>query len=298
MSDRYLVTGASGLLGHFLVPYLVAQGHSVIALANTHDLPDSMGGVRPVKCDITQKDQIEGVLNKAVPDIIIHAAGMTSVDQCETDPARARLMNTGVPVWLAQWAAKNGRQYVFISSDHVTGGDKPLFSETDPVAPVNIYAQTKLDAEIAVSGYAPFAQIVRTNFFGRGPVWRKSLTDWLWEKALAGEQIPAFTDSFFSPLSVHYLSRAIADLSRQPASGIFHVGGSERVSKYDFALQFLAFFNLDTALVVPSSVQDAHLAAPRPMDMSMAVGKVEQTLGYRMPTLKQSFESIKDDYKR
>lgn len=297
MSDRYLVTGASGLLGHFLVPHLAAQGYSVVAITNTHDLP-IIKAVQSVKCDITNKDEVTALLDKSSPDIIIHAAGMTSVDQCETDPATARLMNTDVPVWLAQWSFKNARQYVFISSDHVTGGDRALFAESDPIAPVNVYAKSKADAEVAISECVPSAQIVRTNFFGRGPAWRKSLTDWLWEKALAAEKIPAFTDSYFSPLSVHYLSRSITDLSQKSASGVFHIGGSERVSKYDFAAQFLEFFDFDAALLQPSLVKDAHLKAPRPMDMSMAVGKIEQTLGYEMPTLLQNFESIRNDYKR
>ncbi len=298
MPARYFVTGASGLLGRFLISHLEDRGHHVIALTNTHELEEKTSAVQAVKCDIAHRSEIENLLHQTSPDIIIHAAGMTSVDQCEVDPVRARLINTDVPSWIAQWAEMNGRQCVFISSDHVTAGDKPFFLETDPMVPVNMYAQTKADAEIAVLAHAPSTQIIRTNFFGRGPVWRKSITDWLWEKAISRETIPAFTDSFFSPLSVHYLSKAIADLSQLPARGIFHVGGADRISKYDFALRFLEFFDLDTGLVSPALVKEAHLAAPRPMDMSMSVSKVEEVLGYRMPTLQQNFESIKDDYKR
>lgn len=298
MIARYFITGASGLLGHFLVSYLAARGCPVVALTNTHDLLCGTSVVQEVKCDITHRLAIESLLDQTSPDIVIHAAGMTSVDQCEVDSACARLINTDVPSWIAQWSAIKGRQFVFISSDHVTAGDKPFFSELDPIDPVNMYARTKADAEVAVLKNAPSAQIIRTNFFGRGPVWRKSITDWLWEKAMLGETIPAFTDSFFSPISVYHLSKAIVDLSQLSVGGIFHVGGSERISKYDFALRFLEFFEFDMKLVCPILVKDAHLAASRPMDMSMSVSKVEETLGYSMPTLQQNFESIKCDYKR
>ena len=298
MSVRYFVTGASGLLGHFLVSHLMREGYDVVALANTHGLEGVGDSVQVEKCDITHRQDLVDLLHRTSPDIVIHAAGVTNVDQCEFDPARARLMNTDVPSWISQWTMVRERRYVFISSDHVTGGKKALFSEIDPAAPVNMYAQSKADAEAAVSENDPFAQIIRTNFFGRGPSWRKSITDWLWEKAIVGETIPAFTDSYFSPLSASYLSKAIADLSQLSAKGIFHVGGSDRISKYDFALRFLEFFELDTKLVSPSLVREAHLAALRPMDMSMSVDKIEDTLGYKMPTLQQSFESIKDDYKR
>lgn len=298
MSTRYFVTGASGLLGHFLVPCLAMGGHEVVGLTNMHDLPGQHPAIRQVKGDITDRQALEGLLAAESPDVIIHAAGMTSVDQCELDPARARLMNTDVPAWIAQWTHEKRRRYVFISSDHVTGGAKPKFSEDDAVAPVNMYARSKAEAETAVMASAPDALVVRTNFFGRGPSWRKSITDWLWEKATTGESIPAFTDSYFSPISVYGLSQAIMDLSQGTAHGLFHVGGAERVSKYDFARRFLEYFQFDELLAVPSAVKDAHLAAPRPVDMSMAVDKVERVLGYGMPTLSQSFETIKNDYKR
>ncbi len=297
MAVRYLITGASGLLGSYLIPCIQQAGHEVVAITNSHSLSPALVGVTAFQCDITERDTLDRTLDKISPDIIIHAAGMTSVDQCEIDPLAAKLMNTDVPSWIAQWSSAHGRKYIFISSDHVTGGDRPFFSEVDPISPVNVYARTKAEAEVSVLAAAPLAQVIRTNFFGRGPLWRKSLTDWLWDRSRQTESIPAFTDSFFSPLSASLLSKAITDLSQLPAHGIFHVGGALRVSKYDFALSFFEFFGLDKALLSPALVKDAHLTAPRPIDMSMSVERVQEVLGYKMPSLSQSFESIRDDYK-
>lgn len=297
MSKRYLVTGASGLLGQYLIPHIHLAGHDVVAVSNKHPLPATPEGISSVRCDIAQRRLLEDLLNQQAPDVIIHAAGMTSVDQCEVDPHGAKLLNTDVPSWIAQWADAHRCQYVFISSDHVTGGRKAFFDETDMVAPVNVYARTKAEAEIAVLQHNPTTQVIRTNFFGRGPDWRKSLTDWLWDKALAGEPVPAFTDSYFSPLSAPHLSKVITDLSQIPVHGIYHAGGNIRVSKYDFAMSFFEFFGLDRALVMPARVIDQALKAPRPVDMSMSVRKIEAALGYEMPDLLQSFTAIENDYK-
>lgn len=297
MTIRYFVTGASGLLGKFLVPHLVECGYGVVCLENSHKLEFENQAVLKVGCDLVQRKEIESLLCEISPDVIIHAAGITNVDQCERDSQKAKLLNTEIPSWLSQWSENHGKQYVFISSDHVTAGVKPFFTEEDPVSAVNVYAQTKIEAEKEILQCAHTAKIIRTNFFGKGPFWRKSLTDWLWEKAMAGEIISAFTDSYFSPLSARYLSKAIVDLSVLPVKGIFHVGGSERVSKHEFALKFLAAFDMDVDIVRPSLVRDANLIAPRPMDMSMAVTKIENTLGYKMPDLQESFDSIRIDYR-
>lgn len=296
MTQKIVVTGASGLLGQVLSPHLAGQGHEVYGLCNAHPILKKSPNLHEVICDLTST-KMDDVLNNIACDTLIHTAGLTSVDQCEIDPVRAFLLNTEIPVRLAEWCMREKVRYVFISSDHVTEGKIALFSEEDQIFPVNVYAQTKAQAEREIQSIYPESLILRTNFFGRGPAWRKSLTDWLWDKAVASERIPAFTDSYFSPISSFYLARAIADLGATSERGIFHVSGSERLSKYDFALKFMDFFGFDRSIVVASRTSDAHLSAPRPPDMSMSVKKIEKVLKRPMPTVMESFESIKADYR-
>ncbi len=297
MKKRYAITGASGLLGQVLTPYLAEQGCDIYALSYNHSVLRKSPRIHEHIFDLRDLTTLQEILSRMEFDTLIHTAGLTSVDQCETDPDLAFLLNRDIPAYLGKWCARNGISYIFISSDHVTSGQMPLFSEDDRLNPVNVYAQTKVQAEQEILSSCPKALILRTNFFGRGPSWRKSLTDWLWDKAIASEDIPAFTDSYFSPISAPLLVKTITDLSLTSESGIFHIGGSERLSKYDFALSFLEFMGFDTRLVKPSFTKDAHLSAPRPADMSMNVSKIEGILGQPMPTISESFQSIKNDYK-
>lgn len=296
MKQKFVVTGASGLLGHALVPYLAGEGHEVHALCHTHCVFSGFPNVHAVSCDLMDGKASSSIMNEITPDILIHAAGLTSVDQCEENPDLATLMNVNISEQLAKWCKVQGKTYVFISSDHITGGSTPLFTEDDPAQPVNVYARTKAEAELRVLEANSSSIILRTNFFGKGPNWRKSLSDWLWEKARSGDEIPAFADSYFSPLSSRHLARVITDMALSNGKGIFHAGGAERLSKYDFALKFIDFFGFDRSLVRKSSMSDAGLSAPRPADMSMSVKKIEKFLGRPMPDIFESLESVREDY--
>src|SRR5690606_32332175 len=101
-------------------------------------------------------------------------------------------------------------------------------------SPLNVYARTKVEAEALVRQHMNSALILRTNFFGRGPRWRQSISDWIWDNVVAGHSIPGFTDSFFSPISGLDLARIMLAMIERGASGTFHLGGSERISKFDF----------------------------------------------------------------
>jgi dTDP-4-dehydrorhamnose reductase len=297
MKKKYLITGASGLLGQYLVPCVAQKGHDIVAIMNSHALSSDIANVEQLRADLAQKADVENLLDQVAPEVIIHAAGMTNVDACERESQKAHLINATLPSWIAQWAQINNKAFVFISTDHITDGKSPYFDEKISPAPLNVYAQTKVEAESLIRAHMPGALLLRTNFFGKGPHWRQSITDWIWGNVGAGRSIPGFTDSYFSPISGPELSRMMLMLIERGASGIFHVGGRERISKFDFARLFTAMAGYDEALIYPALMQDAPLTAPRPMDMSMSVKKIEAYLGMSMPTVRESIHSILGDYR-
>jgi dTDP-4-dehydrorhamnose reductase len=249
-----------------------------------------------VTADLRDESRIEQIIHDEKPDIVIHTAGLTSVDECEKNPEHAFLINTEIPARLAHICRQKNIRFLFISTDHITDGLQALFSEEVVTSPVNIYAQTKAQAERSVGQAYPDSLIIRTNFFGKGLPWRQSLTDWIWQKLSAGERVPAFIDSWVSPLSVPHLSQALYDLSLINVRDILHVGGRERISKYEFALKAAQHFGFDPSLVVPTPMASVKLQAPRPPDMSMNVSRAESYLGYALPDIDQSLSSIRAEY--
>lgn len=294
---KFLITGASGLLGQGLLRYIASLGkHSIIGLSYHHASCYEHENIRMITADLQNEHVIERIIQTERPDVLIHTAGLTSVDECEKNPQYAFLINTKIPKRLAHLCQQNRIRFVFISTDHITDGTQAFFSEDVVTSPVNIYAKTKAQAEIYVGEYHPESVIIRTNFFGKGLPWRQSLTDWIWQKLSAGENVPAFIDSWISPLSVPYLSKALYDLSLLKVTGILHVGGRERVSKYEFAIKAAHHFGFDSKLVVPTRMASAKLQAPRPTDMSMNISRAESYLRYALPDIDQSLSSIRAEY--
>jgi dTDP-4-dehydrorhamnose reductase len=150
-----------------------------------------------------------------------------------------------------------------------------------------------VDGERRVLDADPSALVIRTNFFGLGLPWRQSLSDWMIAKLCDGEGVRAFTDSHFTPIHLDHLAPIMADLIECDASGIFHVAGRDRISKFDFARKLCKQAGLSLDLVKPGKLEDANLVAPRPHDMSLSTEKIANLLGRPMPTIDEGIAALK-----
>ena len=285
-SRRVLVLGASGMLGGTLVPVLVAAGHHVIRHART-----AANRFADVQADLADNEATLALFQAVDPEIVINLAGETNVDACEADPHRAYVGNvvTAANVARAARASANLR-VIHVSTDQVYDGPGP-HGEADMLIR-NTYAQTKRAAELLFE-HSP-TTIIRTNFVGPSHVsHRSSLSDWIAASLTAGSTIPVFTDVFFSPLTMHSLSKTIANLLPQPPDGIFNVGSRDGMSKAEFAFAVAKAMSLPQDLLVPTC-SDAVTGnrARRPKDMRMSVEAIESSLGRRMPTLADEIASL------
>ena len=194
---RVLVTGARGLLGSTLVPYLRARRHEVVTCSRSG---------ADVRADLTDAAQAGAALRKAAPEVIVNLAALTNVDECERDPQRAYLFNVRIVENLARWMKEEGASchLIQISSDQVYDGAGP-HHEGD-VTLVNYYGFSKYAGELAAASVP--STILRTNFFGRSEcAGRTSISDWLAAALTRGEVITVFEDVRFSPLSLTRLAQ-------------------------------------------------------------------------------------------
>jgi dTDP-4-dehydrorhamnose reductase len=128
----------------------------------------------------------------------------------------------------------------------------------------------------------PEALVIRTNFFGWGPSYRRTFMEFIIEALRSGKSVTLFEDVFYTPILVEAAASAVHDLVERGASGIFHVVGDERVSKYGFGLEIARQFNLDSSLIASGSLLDQPGLVQRPRDMSLSNHKVCKKLSRKL----------------
>jgi UDP-4-amino-4,6-dideoxy-N-acetyl-beta-L-altrosamine transaminase/dTDP-4-dehydrorhamnose reductase len=288
---RVVITGGAGLLATNMAAYK-KESWDITLLVRSNDV--SMKDVHSEKVVLECRDSIQDYLEEKKPDLVIHAAGVTNVDFCESNTHAARVSNVVLSKNIAAVSKKLELNFVHISTDHFSRGDQENSSEEDIGFPVNEYARSKLEAEIDVLRENKNSLIVRTNFFGWGTSRKESFSDFIINKLRSGEKVFLFEDIFFTPIFTETLVDRIELLLNKKAQGIFNVCGEERISKYDFGLKLAKVFGLDSNLIVKSSIDDVDLVADRPKDMSLSTLKSKNLVGENPNDIEKDLELLKE----
>jgi len=275
--ERIVITGGTGLLA--LNWAWLMRGTCDVCLF-THSHVPNIEGVAYKQVSLDDATLIERALEEFSPDVVIHTAGLTNVDECERSPEKAKLANTDIAINVAKACQRYGTKLVHISTDHLFAGNMPLMTEDAIPSPLNEYAKTKLNAERGVMAECDEALVIRTNFYGWGHRDRASFSDWIINSLRQHQQISVFTDVWFTPILIDHLVATVHGLVNLGLSGIYHVVGDSRIAKYDFSRKVASQFNLDQGLIKPTSIGDINLAASRPQDMSLSNQLAVKTLGY------------------
>lgn len=216
---RVAIFGATGMLGKALMRRW--QGDEVIALGSTD-------------ADIRVADQVQKAIDRARPDWIVLAAAYTDVDGCEINPQLAASVNTHGAVNVAKAAAQVRSKLLFISTDYVFNGKKNApYEVNDPRSPINVYGNSKAEAEMKLSEILPGCCIVRTSWlFGPGG---KCFPDTILKFAATRNQIEVVNDQRGCPTYALDLADVITRLCRANAGGIVHCTNSGDCTWFDFA---------------------------------------------------------------
>lgn len=237
------------------------------------------------KIDLESVDGLVRELEAINPQVVVHAAGLTNVEECENSPQMAQHVNVELAANVAQACARLRLPLIHISTDHLFIGESPLVDENRMVAPINIYAQTKAEAEQRVLDAHPQALVIRTNFYGWGTSYRRSFSDFVIGNLRSGKSLTLFNDVFYTPILAETLALASHELINLKANGIFHVVGDERISKYEFGLKIAQQFHLDSSLIRSGSLADRPSMVRRPYDMSLSNKKTCNLLGRKLGSI-------------
>jgi dTDP-4-dehydrorhamnose reductase len=291
-----IVTGASGLLGASVVLQAQSLGLEVVGLYHSHPLEVPGAVMRPV--NLIDFAATRALLTGLMPEAIIHCAAATNLDWCETHSEETEEMNVGVSALLAEIGHDLNARIIYISTDSVFDGRQGNYSESDQPAPLNVYARSKLAGEQAVMQRQPSVLIVRVNIYGWNAQDKLSLAEWFLRELREKEEVPGFADVTYCPMLANDLADVLLQMLDCQLSGLYHVTGSEKISKYDFGRCVATTFGLDPEKVVPTRSTEAKLKARRPLNTSLNTEKVCRALGIEMPGVEaglRRFRALYDD---
>ena len=287
---RLAITGGSGLLG----TNFALNNNTANSLFICHKRLQKHAEEYSVVVDLTSKVSLLLKLKEENISHLIHAAALTDVDFCECNVERANEVNYEITKIVAEVCKELDIKLVFLSTDQVFDGKKQDYTELDVVCPINVYGETKARSEDYVLQSAS-SLIIRTNFFGWGTTYRKSITDWIIQQLRNSNELPLFSDVFFSPLYAPELIEIIIFLLNSNQNGIFHLSSDEVISKWKFGNLVAEVFDLDKHLINPVLVKQCGLFARRPKQMGLNNGKLKGVYKRPMITMKQRVERLLSD---
>lgn len=285
---KIFITGGSGLLGSKIAE-IALEKYEVYA-GYCHNKPE-LG--EPVKFDLA-KDTSLKVIRKIKPEVIIHTAALTNVDDCEANRELAYELNVEGTKRLVVLAKDSGAFFLYVSTDYVFSGDKGLYKEEDKPNPINYYGQTKLLGEKYCECIARPCVI-----YGAKPAsGTVNFALWIINKLRNGEEVKIVTDQFITPTLNTSLAKMLLEISERRLKGIFHTAGATRVSRHEFALQIANKFGLDKNLIIPSRMDEMKWIAKRPKDSSLDTSKASRYLKEKTLGLDMALEILEGELKK
>ncbi|HET6900010.1 MAG TPA: SDR family oxidoreductase [Vicinamibacteria bacterium] len=272
--SRILVTGASGLVGGRLAEVLSAA-HDVTAVRHRGPVPE---GLPVVDADILDPGAMDRAFETARPQAVVHCAAMADPDRCEREPDLAHRCNVESSAEIARRCRETGARFVTFSTDLVFAGDRAFVTEEEPPRPLQHYGRTKAEAEDGVLAESRDAVVLRIALvIGRGFGPRSSASEAVAAALAAGRRPRLFLDQYRTPIDPASIADAVARVLERSASGRFHVGGAERLSRYELGQRVARVLGLPADLEGMSSAEQA---VPRPGEASLDSSRARRELGW------------------
>ncbi|MFQ3627268.1 MAG: NAD(P)-dependent oxidoreductase [Cyanobacteriota bacterium] len=283
-----LITGISGFLGWHL--YQASRTRwTVYGTYQTKPVSFADANVRSL--DLTDFTALKQAFTEIRPAAVIHTAALSQPNACQTQPELSRRINVLASLNLAGLCADAGIPFAFTSTDLVFDGHHAPYREADPVCPVSLYGEQKAEAEAGILERYPHAAVCRMPLmFGNAPTAPSFLQPFL-QKLRDGEALRLFTDEFRTPVSGRDAAKGLL-MALEKVRGLVHLGGPERLSRYEFGLRMAEAFDLSTDPISPCKQADVPMPAPRPPDVSMD-SSYAFALGYAPGRVLAELEALK-----
>ncbi|MCI6089642.1 MAG: dTDP-4-dehydrorhamnose reductase [Solobacterium sp.] len=289
---KVFVTGVNGQLGHDVMNELYKRGYE----ATGSDIADTYVGINDfspvttmpyVKLDITDTEEVNRVISGLEPDVVIHCAAWTAVDMAEDDDKveLVRNVNAHGTENIAKACKYIDAKMIYISTDYVFDGQgtTPWSPDCKDYKPLNVYGQTKLEGELAVSSILDKYFIVRIAWvFGLNG---KNFIKTMINVGKSHDEVRVVNDQIGTPTYTLDLSRLLVDMIETEKYGYYHVtneGGY--ISWYDFTKEIYKQYGLDTKVIPVTTEEYGFSKAKRPFNSRLDKSKLIENGFKPLPT--------------
>ena len=247
------------------------------------------------KVNFNNTKDVEELVSKIKPNIILHTAAITGVDLCEEDQKLSKKINYDLTKKISNICKRKKIKLIFISTDQVFSRNLNNL-ETQKKSPTNIYSLHKSMAEEYILNNLQDYLIIRTNFFGIAPKSKKSFINFIFLNLTLKKKINLITDVIHNPISIHLLIKYIINLINVNAFGVFHISSNEKISKYQLGMKIFKIFNLNNNFVSKSKLSNFSFKARRPNYMYLNNRKIKKFLKIKIPSIQDQLKDIKKRY--
>ena len=284
-NKKVLITGAYGLLGAVLSKNLKDQGYNLFRHGKKIN--------RAERFSLIDRKILFKNLRRINPSAIINLSALTNIEECENNFFKALEINTLCVENFSEYLKyKNQIRFIHISTDQVYHGKGP--HNEDKVNPVNNYALTKYLGEQALNSKKTL--ILRTNFVGRSLIKDKvSLTDWFISSVKKKKKISLYSDIYFNPLEINFLSKLIIKIMKKKINGIFNIGSNGGMSKAKFLLKISKTLKLNSKKCKVVKVNFSKKTL-RPKNMIMNCNKFEKKFCMKLPSIEDQIHKVCKSY--
>ena len=291
---KILVTGANGLLGQKLVAILRDEkGIELIATARgVNRNPE--GGYTYLSADLRNMDGIKVFIEICDPDVIIHCAAMTQVDECEQNQELCWENNVDTTQNLIEIAKSCNAHFVYVSTDFVFDGKEGPYTERDMPKPISVYGESKLAAEKLLHQSGISYAIVRTVLvYGTSlNASRSNLVLWVKKSLEAGEPIKVVNDQWRTPTLAEDLAKGCYLVAKGKHEGIFHISGEGMMTPYEMALKVAETYGLDASLITEVDASTFSQPGKRPPKTGFVIDKAKEKLDFQPTSFEEGLKIV------
>lgn len=298
-----LITGSNGLLGQKIIHALLKRNDvKIVATSVGENRLLTKEGYRYQSLDITDKSEVEAIIKKFQPNVLINTAAMTNVDLCETKRDECWALNVDAVKYMVDAIASYSPKthFIHLSTDFIFDGMKGSeYVETDIPNPLSYYALSKYESEKIVEKSNIKWAIARTIIiYGIADnMSRSNLVLWAKDALTKGQKINVIDDQFRSPTLAEDLADGCILIADKGATGIFHLSGPATFSIADLVYQVADFWKLDKSTITIIKSDTLNQAAKRPPYTGFVIDKARNVLGYNPHTFTEGLKVLDEQLK-